>query len=155
MSRYEGRPLFTFSPESTMNLANFMRCSLYSSLGALKIGLDDLLKEEGVKIDNIYGHGGFFKTEEVGQKIMSQATNSPVSIVENAGEGGAWGIALLAQYLDNTEIELSEYLDTKVFAGGRTITIEASHEEVQGFETFIERYKQGMVIERAAIENLK
>lgn len=151
----EGRPLVAMTPNSTMNLANFMRCSLYSSLGALKIGLDILLKEEGVKIDKIYGHGGFFKTEEVGQRIMSQATSTPVSVVENAGEGGAWGIALLASYLDNTDKSLTSFLGENVFAGGRTVTIEASSDEIRGFETFINRYKQGLAIERAAISYLK
>ncbi len=151
----EGRPLFAMTPDSTMNLANFMRCSLYSSLGALKIGLDILLKEEQVKIDKIYGHGGFFKTEEVGQRIMSQATSTPVSIMENAGEGGAWGIALLASYLDNTDKSLATFLEEQVFAGGRTVTIEASNDEIKGFETFISRYKQGLAIERAAISYLK
>lgn len=150
----EGRPMMVSTPDSNLNLSNFMRCSLYSSLGALKLGLDILLKEEGVKIDKIYGHGGFFKTEEVGQRIMSQATNSPVSVMENAGEGGAWGIALLAAYLDK-EISLAEFLDTEVFAAGRTITVEASRDEVEGFEVFMDRYKKGLPIERAAIDNLK
>lgn len=140
---------------SNLNLANFMRCSLYSSLGALKLDLDILLKEEQVKIDNIYGHGGFFKTEEVGQRIMSQATNCPVSIMANAGEGGAWGTALLAAYLDNNQVDLVRYLDTKVFAYSRTSTIEASSEEVLGFERFMERYKAGLIIERVVIDNLK
>ncbi len=150
----EGRPMMVSTPDSNLNLANFMRCSLYSSLGALKIGLDILLKDEQVQIDKIYGHGGFFKTEEVGQRIMSQATNSPVSVMENAGEGGAWGIALLAAYLDK-EISLAEFLDTEVFAAGRTITVEASRDEVEGFEVFMDRYKKGLPIERAAIDNLK
>lgn len=150
----EGRPMIVSTPESNLNLANFMRCSLYSSLGALKIGLDILLKDEGVVIDKIYGHGGYFKTEEVGQRIMSSATSCPVSIMENAGEGGAWGIALLAAYLDE-DISLPRFLDEKVFAAGRTITVEASHEEVKGFEAFMDRYKNGLAIERAAIDNLK
>ncbi len=150
----EGRPVFVSTPDSKMNLANFMRCSLYSSLGALKIGLDILLKEEGVKIDKIYGHGGFFKTEEVGQRIMSQATATPVSVMENAGEGGAWGIALLAAYLEQ-ETSLADFLEQKVFAAGRTITVEASRDEIDGFEVFMNRYKDGLPIERAAIDNLK
>lgn len=149
-----GRPMIVSTADSNLNLSNFMRCSLYSSLGALKIGLDILLKEEGVKIDKIYGHGGFFKTEEVGQRIMSQATSTPVSVMENAGEGGAWGIALLASFLDK-DITLPEFLDKEVFASGRTITVEASRDEIAGFEVFIERYKAGLPIERAAIDNLK
>lgn len=151
----EGRPMFVSMPNSNFNLANFMRTSLYSSLGALKIGLDILLKDEGVKLDKIYGHGGLFKTEEVGQRIMSQVTASPVSIMENAGEGGAWGIALLASYLDESELTLDKYLEEQVFAGGSTMTIEASSDEVAGFETFMKRYKDGLAIERAAVENLK
>ncbi len=150
----EGRPVFVSTPDSKFNLANFMRCSLYSSLGALKIGLDILLKEENVQIDKIYGHGGFFKTEEVGQRIMSQATSTPVSVMENAPEGGAWGIALLAAYLDQ-EGTLDQFLDQKVFASGRTITIEASRDEVAGFEQFMDRYRTGLAIERAAVDNLK
>lgn len=150
----EGRPLIVTSPESNLNLANFMRCALYSSLGALKIGLDILLKDEEVKIDKIYGHGGYFKAEEVGQRIMSSATSCPVSVMENAGEGGAWGIALLAAFHDQ-QLPLDRFLDEKVFAAGRTITVEASHDEIQGFETFMNRYKNGLAIERAAIDNLQ
>ncbi len=150
-----GRPVFISSPDSKMNLANFIRCSLYSSLGALKIGLDILLQEEDVKIDKIYGHGGFFKTEEVGQRIMSQATSSPVSIMENAGVGGAWGIAILANFLDYPGINLADYLDQEVFASARTITKTASRDEIIGFEQFIKRYKDGLAIERAAIDYLK
>lgn len=151
----EGRPMFVTTPDSNFNLANFMRTSLYSSLGALKIGLDILLKDEEVNLEKMYGHGGFFKTEEVGQRIMSQATATPVSIMENAGEGGAWGIALLASYLDETDKSLDTFLDEEVFASGSTVTIEASHDEVAGFEQFMNRYKQGLAIERAAVDNLK
>ncbi len=150
----EGRPLFAMTADSNFNLANFMRCSLYSSLGALKIGLDILLKEEQVKLDKIYGHGGFFKTEEVGQRIMSQATNTPVAIMDNAGEGGAWGIAILAGYQDSDK-SLDDYLNEDVFKGSYETTIMATNEEVAGFEKFIERYKQGLAIERCAIDNLK
>ena len=98
----EGRPLFVRTPDSKFTLANFMRTHLYTSLGALKVGLDILFKEEGVKLDNIYGHGGLFKTKGVGQRIMAAAINAPVSLMETAGEGGAWGIALLASYMLNT-----------------------------------------------------
>lgn len=150
----EGRPLFVAKPDSAFNLANFMRSSLYTSLGALKIGLDILLKEEKVKIEKIYGHGGFFKTEEVGQRIMSQATNSPVSIMENAGEGGAFGMALLAGYQDNKELTLDEYLNKLVFSNNNVVTIKATEEEIKGFEVFMDRYKQGLEIERSAVENL-
>ncbi|WOO86707.1 FGGY-family carbohydrate kinase [Mollicutes bacterium LVI A0039] len=150
----EGRPLFVMNADSNFNLANFMRCGLYSSLGALKIGLDILLKEEQVKLEKIYGHGGFFKTEEVGQRIMSQATNSPVSIMDNAGEGGAWGIAILASYQDSSKT-LDDYLNEEVFHGSYETTIMATEEEINGFEMFMSRYQQGLAIERAAVDNLK
>lgn len=150
----EGRPLFAMNANSNFNLANFMRCSLYSSLGALKIGLDILLKEEHVKLDKIYGHGGFFKTEEVGQRIMSQATNTPVAIMDNAGVGGAWGIAILAA-LQESDKSLATYLNDDVFKDASESVLMASDEEVLGFEQFIDRYKQGLAIERCAIDNLK
>lgn len=150
----EGRPLIVSKPDSNFNLANFMRSSLYTSLGALKIGLDILLKEEEVKLDKIYGHGGFFKTEEVGQRIMSQATNAPVSIMENAGEGGAWGMSILAMYQNYNDMELPEFLNAKIFKDNKEVTISATEEEVKGFELFMDRYKKGLEIERSAIENL-
>ncbi len=101
----EGRPLFVRMPDSRFNLANFMRVHLYTALGALKTGLDILLKEEGVKLDKMLGHGGLFKTKGVGQKIMAGAIGVPVSVMETAGEGGAWGIALLASYMVNKDGE--------------------------------------------------
>ena len=94
----EGRPLFVRTPESKFTLANFMRTHLFSSLGALKIGMD-ILAQEKVKLDQLLGHGGFFKTKGVGQKIMAAAMNVPVTVMETAGEGGAWGIALLGAYM--------------------------------------------------------
>lgn len=99
----EGRPMFVRTPESKFNLANFMRVNLFTSLGALKTGMDILLKEEGVKLDKILGHGGLFKTKGVGQNLLAGAINTPVSVMETAGEGGAWGIAVLASYLVNKE----------------------------------------------------
>lgn len=151
----EGRPLFVSHPDSKLNIANFMRTHLYTSLGALKIGLDILLKEEQVKIEKIYGHGGFFKTEEVGQRIMSQATNSPVSIMENAGEGGAWGMAILASFQGNKKDEsLDEFLNNVVFKDTNVVTLQATSDEVVGFDKFMERYKKGLAIERSAVENL-
>ena len=153
----EGRPLFVRTPDSRFNLANFMRTHLYTSLGALKIGMDILLKEEGVCIDQIFGHGGFFKTQGVGQRIMAAAMNASVSVMETAGEGGAWGIALLAAYMDRKkEAEsLSEYLSEKVFRGQTGSCIKPEPEEVEGFETFIQRYKDGLAIENAAIEHFQ
>jgi sugar (pentulose or hexulose) kinase len=153
----EGRPLFVRTPESRFTLSNFMRAHLFSALGALKIGLDILFELEKVKIDQILGHGGFFKTKEVGQKIMAAAMNVPVSVMETAGEGGAWGIALLASYmLHKAENEpLEAYLSEKVFAGENGTTIAPDQADVEGFATFMERYKRGLVIERAAVDGLR
>jgi len=152
----EGRPLFVRTPESHFTLSNFMRTQLFSSLGALRIGLDILFEQERVTIDQILGHGGFFKTEEVGQKIMAAAMNVPVSVMETAGEGGAWGIALLAAYmLKKTEHEaLEDYLSNKVFAGEEGTTIVPDPFDVDGFVAFMERYKKGLAIEKAAVDNL-
>ena len=152
----EGRPLFVRTPESRFTLANFMRVHLFSSLGALKIGLG-IFDREQVKIDRILGHGGFFKTPEVGQKIMAAAMNVPVSVMETAGEGGAWGIALLAAYMlrKGGSETLEDYLDGKVFAGAAGTTIAPDARDVDGFNAFMERYKKGLVIERAAVEGLR
>jgi sugar (pentulose or hexulose) kinase len=153
----EGRPLFVRTPESRFNLPNFMRTHLLSSLGALRIGMDILFEREKVKIDQILGHGGFFKTKEVGQRIMAAAMNTPVSVMETAGEGGAWGIALLAAYMVNKEGDepLEDYLDEKVFAGEKGITIAPNPADVDGFAAFMERYKKGLPIERAAVDTLR
>jgi sugar (pentulose or hexulose) kinase len=153
----EGRPLFVRTPESRFTLSNFMRVHLFSALGALKIGLDILFEQEQVKIDQILGHGGFFKTKEVGQKIMAAAMNVPVSVMETAGEGGAWGIALLASYMirkaENEPLEA--YLFNKVFVGEKGTTISPNQADVDGFTAFMERYKKGLVIERAAVDGLR
>ena len=152
----EGRPLFVRTPESHFTLANLMRVHLFASLGALKTGMDILFKQEKVEIDRILGHGGFFKTREVGQKIMAAAMNVPVSVLETAGEGGAWGIALLASYmLHQTEDEsLETYLSRRVFAGESGTTIAPGQEDVDGFAAFMERYTKGLAIERAAVDTL-
>jgi sugar (pentulose or hexulose) kinase len=151
-----GCPLFVHPSDSKMNLANFMRTHLFSSLGALKIGLDILMKTEGVQLDKILGHGGLFKTEKVGQSYMAAAINAPVTVMETAGEGGAWGIALLASYMINkSEGEsLADYLDNKVFAGMPGVTLEPNPKDVEGFNEFIKRYSKGLPIERAAIDNI-
>jgi sugar (pentulose or hexulose) kinase len=152
----KGRPLFVRTPESRFSLANFMRVHLFSALGALKIGLDILFEQEQVKIDQVLGHGGFFKTKEVGQKIMAAAMNVPVSVMETAGEGGAWGIALLASYMLHKEKDepLEAYLSKKVFAGEKGTTIAPDQRDVDGFTAFMERYKKGLIIERAAVDAL-
>ncbi len=152
----EGRPLFVRTPESNFTLANFMRVHLFSALGALKIGLDILFEQEKVQIDQVLGHGGFFKTKGVGQKMMAAAMNVPVSVMDTAGEGGAWGIALLAAYMRHrAENELLEtYLADKVFAGESGSTVEPDPVDVAGFATFMERYKKGLVIEQTAVTAL-
>ncbi len=153
----EGRPLFVRTPESRFTLSNFMRMHLFSALGALRIGMDILFEQEQVKIDQLLGHGGFFKTKEVGQKFMAAAMNVPVSVMETAGEGGAWGIALLASYmLHKAENEpLEAYLLEKVFAGETGTTITPDPRDVIGFAAFMERYKNGLVIERTAVDALR
>lgn len=153
----EGRPLFVRTPESRFSLSNFMRVHLFSALGALKIGMDILFEEEQVKVDKILGHGGFFKTEAVGQKVMAAAMNVPVSVMETAGEGGAWGIALLAAYMlrKTANESLETYLSKKVFAGDNSVTIAPDQGDVDGFSAFMGRYKEGIAIERAAVDALK
>lgn len=149
----EGRPLFVRTPDSKFSLANFMRAHLFTSLGALKIGLDIMLKQEGVKVDQMLGHGGLFKTKGVGQRIMAAAIDAPVTVMDTAGEGGAWGIAVLASFMlqrVNGET-LEEYLTNKVFADQKGTTINPDSEDVKGFDAFIERYKKGLEIERAAV----
>lgn len=153
----EGRPMVVRTPESKFNLANFMRVNLFTSLGALKTGMDILLKEEGVKLDKILGHGGLFKTKGVGQNLLAGAINTPVSVMETAGEGGAWGIAVLASYLVNKEEgeSLEDYLNNKVFAGQEGEEVLPDERDVQGFDEFMVRYKEGLAIERAAVEHLR
>lgn len=153
----EGRPLFARSSESRFNLANFMRVHLFTALGALKNGLDILLKEEDVKVDKIYGHGGLFKTPVVGQRIMAAAMDTPVSVMETAGEGGAWGIAVLAAYMNNKADgeSLADYLNNKVFGGEAGITEKPVASDVKGFDDFLKTYNAGLPIERAAVECLK
>ena len=152
----EGRPLFVRRPDSQFNLANFMRVHLFTSLGALKTGMDILLKGEDVRIDRITGHGGLFKTKGVGQSVLAAAMNSPVSVMETAGEGGAWGIALLASYMVHKKDGegLDEFLETAVFADDAGVEMQADAADVAGFDAFIERYKAGLPIERAAVESL-
>lgn len=153
----EGRPLFVRTPDAKFNLANFMRAHLFTSLGALKTGLDILLKEENVQVDEILGHGGLFKTKGVGQSILAAAIDAPVSVMATAGEGGAWGIALLASYMINkgAEESLAAFLDTKVFAGQKGEKLEPVEKDVKGFDAFMKRYSAGLPIERAAVESLK
>ncbi len=151
----EGRPMFVRSANDKFNLANFMRANLYATIGVLKIGNDILLKEEKVKIDRITGHGGLFKTAGVGQRILAAAINSPISVMETAGEGGAWGIALLASYLVNNakNENLADFLENTVFAGETGVEIAPTAEDVEGFNKYIATYKAGLAIEQAAVAN--
>lgn len=151
----EGRPLFVRRADDAFTLANFMRTHLYSALATLKIGLD-ILRQEQVRVDRMYGHGGYFTTKGVGQKIMAAAMNTPVSVMETAGEGGAWGIALLAAYMERKEDgePLSDYLGQKVFASGSGSEIAPDSEDVKGFDEFIRRYQAGLAVEKAAVEKL-
>ena len=153
----EGRPLFVRTPDAKFNLANFMRVHLYTALGALKTGLDILFKEEGVEADEVMGHGGLFKTKGVGQSIMAAAMDVPVTVMETAGEGGAWGIALLAAYMkEKKEGEsLGDYLNNRVFAGEKGETLAPDPEDVKGFDVFLARYTEGLAIEHAAVDHLK
>jgi len=153
----EGRPLFVRSANDKFNLANFMRAQLYGAIGVLKIGNDILLKEENVKVDRITGHGGYFKTAGVGQRMLAAALNSPISVMKTAGEGGAWGIALLAAFVVNNEqkLALADWLDEKVFAGDAGVEIAPTAEDVEGFNAYIENYKACLPIEKAAVENKK
>ena len=151
----EGRPMFVRSANDKFNLANFMRANLYASVGVLKIGNDILFNEEHIKVDRITGHGGLFKTKGVGQRVLAAAINSPISVMETAGEGGAWGIALLASYLVNNAngSTLADWLESNVFDGNTGVEIAPTAEDVAGFNKWIENYKRGLAIEQAAVEN--
>ena len=148
----KGAITFVRSQESKFTLANVMRMHLYSALAALKSGMDLMIKEEGVKVDEMLGHGGYFKTKGVGQQIAADAINAPVSVMETAGEGGAWGIAVLAAYLilkENGET-LPDYLNNKIFAGQKGSKLEPIPENVKGFEKFMEQYMKGLAMEKEA-----
>ena len=151
-----GRPLFVRKPDSNFNLANFMRVHLMASLSVLKTGLDLMLKEEGVKVDKMLGHGGLFKTKGVGQSILAAAIDAPVFVMETAGEGGAWGIALLASYMVNKSDgeSLDDYLNQKVFAGQEGTRMDPDPDDVKGFDEFLEVYSAGLPIERAAVDHM-
>jgi len=151
----QGRPLFVRTPNSNFTLANFMRTQLYSSISTLKLGMEILTAKEQVSIDGLMGHGGFFKTKDVGQRIMAGALNTAVSVMESAGEGGAWGIAILAAYSlrKKDSGSLEQFLSDKVFNQKTGSTIKPEPKDVEGFKKYMERYKAGLKIERAAVEN--
>lgn len=152
----EGRPLFVRKPDAHFTLANFMRTHLYASLSTLKIGCDILFKEEHVKVDTIYGHGGLFKTKGVGQSILAAAMDAPVAVMKTAGEGGPWGMALLASYMMRKDAgeTLEHYLSDKVFGGDGGSVIEPDAADVRGFDAYIERYKKALAAEKAAVETM-
>lgn len=152
----EGRPVFARTPNASFNLANFMRTHILSALATLKIGLDILTQEENVLVDKLYGHGGFFKTPGVGQRMLSAAIGAPVSCMETAGEGGPYGMALLAAYMVRKEEgeSLADYLDSKVFSGAAATTLMAEQEDIDGFNKFLDRYKKAFPMEKAAVEGL-
>lgn len=153
----EGRPLFVRTANDKFNLANFMRSHLYASVGVLKIGNDILFNEEKIKVDRITGHGGLFRTKGVGQRVLAAAINSPISVMETAGEGGAWGIALLGSYLVNNDKKqsLADFLDEKVFAGNAGVEVSPTPEDVAGFNAYIEKYKACLPVEEAAVKYKK
>ena len=149
-----GRPMFLRTPDADMSLANFMRTHLLSALATLKIGMDILTDTEKIRIDKLCGHGGFFKTPEVGQRMLSAAVNTPIVVMETAGEGGPYGMALLASYMiHKAEGEsLPDYLDHRVFQDAKTFSLKAEEADVQGFNEFLARYKKALEVERAACE---
>ena len=149
----EGRPMLLRTPDSNFTLANLIRNNLFSALSTLKIGLD-ILMAENVEIDSILGHGGYFKTKGVGQKLLAAAMNTPVSVMETAGEGGAWGMAVLAQYMVlGADQTLEDYLDSRVFADMKAVTEAPDKKDVDGFNAYIERYRRMLAAEKAAVEN--
>ncbi len=150
----EGRPVFARYPNCSFTLANFMRTHLLSALATLKIGLDILVNEENVRIDKLYGHGGYFKTPKVGQRMLSAAVGAPVSVMKTAGEGGPWGIAILANYMQNKADgeTLEAYLDSKVFASQDSTEVQPDPEDIAGFNAFLDNYKKGLAAEKAAVE---
>ncbi|MCY7185880.1 MULTISPECIES: xylulokinase [Streptococcus] len=150
----EGRPALVRTPDSHFNVSNLMRSHILSAFSTLAIGMEILVDEENIQIDKILGHGGIFKTPKVGQKLLATAINSPVSVMETAGEGGAWGIALLADYMTHTEQNLADYLDNVVFADTDVKTVEPDIADVAGFKVYLEKYKKGLAIERAAVETI-
>mgnify|MGYP000113879351 CR=1 FL=1 len=152
----EGRPMFARKPDARMNLANFMRTHLYASLATLKIGCDILFKEEKVKVDTLYGHGGLFKTKGVGQSILAAAMDAPVAVMETAGEGGPWGMAVLAAYMVNKADgePLEKYLSDRVFNGEKGIVMQPDPDDVKGFDEYINTYKAAIEAERAMVKAL-
>jgi len=151
-----GRPLFMRTPSADFSLANFIRTHLYSSLVSLKIGMNILMENESVNLDSITGHGGFFKQALVGQRIMSSALNTQVNVMSTAGEGGPWGMAVLAAFMMNKQNgTLADYLASNVFKDAKISGVELKKEEVEGFNKFLEQYQESLCIEKMAVEIFK
>ncbi|GAB2025341.1 FGGY-family carbohydrate kinase [Lactovum odontotermitis] len=150
----EGRPLFVRQADSRLNLANFMKVHIASAFGAIRLGMD-ILHQEGIQIEGLVGHGGLFKTPEVGQRILASALQTPVTVMQTAGEGGAWGMAVLAAFEGSTETDLNQYLKSQVFKNAAGTTISPTQEDIESYNIFIERYTAGLDIERKAVEALK
>ncbi|MEV7693723.1 FGGY-family carbohydrate kinase [Microbacterium sp. NPDC089189] len=150
----EGRPLFVRTPDSRLTLANFIRAQLYGVFGTLSLGMR-VLEEEGVRLERMFAHGGMFRTAGVAQRFLAGALDAPVAVGETASEGGAWGIAVLAAYLAAAdELDLSTYLDTRVFAGADITVAEPLPDDVAGFATYLDRYRAGLAVEAAAVSAL-
>ena len=149
----EGRPLVARRPDAKFTLANFFRATLYSTMATLRLGME-ILAEEQVAIDSLTGHGGLFKTPVVGQRYLAAACNAPVTCMETAGEGGPYGMALLAAYMLNKRDgeTLEEYLKARVFADAKGTTLVPDPADVDGFNTYIEQYKQLLKVEKTAVE---
>ena len=150
----EGRPLFVRGPEARMSLGNFMRAQLFSAFSPVKIGMDVMTKNEGVAVDSLVGHGGIFTTPKVAQKILAAAFNTPIKVISTAAEGGAWGMAVLADYLWHADQPLDEFLDARVFADAASTTENPDENDVAGFEEFFDRFRKGLAIEHTAIANI-
>ena len=150
----EGRPLFARGPEARMSLGNFMRAQLFSAFSPVKIGMDVMTKDEGVAVDSLVGHGGIFTTPKVAQKILAAAFDTPIKVMSTAAEGGAWGMAVLADYLWHADQPLDEFLDVRVFADAASTTENPDEGDVAGFEEFFDRFRKGLPIEHVAIESI-
>lgn len=153
----EGRPLFARLPDSRFTFENFARAQIYSAMATLKLGMDILIEQEHVAVDSLLGHGGFFKARGVGQKLMAGALRTPVSVMETAGEGGPWGMALLASYLVNRSgaETLEDYLESRIFAGSEAVCAQPEEADMTGFEAFLKRYVSLLPAERAAVDGLR
>ena len=148
-----GRPMVVRRPDSRFTLANFLRSQLYATMATLKIGMD-ILVEEGVAIDSLTGHGGLFKTPVVGQKYMAAACGASVTCMETAGEGGPYGMALLAAYMDRREESLEEFLSRDVFASAKSTTLHPEQADMEGFNRYLAAFKAGLAAEKAALETI-